>query len=652
MDRSDYTPIVTDTTHSVPRSVVARRRLGWSRTGLSLSLLLVMPAGVSLSETFAESGNPLQRVAPPLLQSPTGSGGLPFPDAEPTTVEGLSGPSGGMGPKPVSKSLGSAPSIQDVIQQRQLRHGKTVQTQYQQPNGNGSSGNNGQGNFNQGNTNQNQGNNGQGNNGQGQPFGTYNNNGQQFQTVASKPEPRKKPGFFERLIKGDPGENAKQPPAPPAYTYPTQSQQRSQQQGWNNNGQQQQYNQQQQPNNQQPNNQQQQNQFAQQQPNQSNQQQQFNQQQQQPQPFAQQPQNQAQYNGPSANQFQGVSPPAQGLPVLPNNFQQRPNGKTPYYPPTNVFAPPGTHQPLVPRKAPPPDFSRNGQPANSFAPQGQFEMPISTPQGQVPSTLPSYSTSDGGSPYVMPAPSGGAPQLPGMNSNAPAMEEGSLLDDFFPNGSEQTADVGGSPYQQPPQGLSSPPQFEQPLPPGDPRPTPPSLGLPKLNEAPTTQKPVLELKPKKTRTVEPERTPEIPAPAPEARPRTPAAAPPSAESRAAGNRTRLAERHGRKGLMGFCPVALRDERDLVEVHSEFISEYNGKTYYFSSAHARAVFDETPAKYAPAASGLDAVILSTTGEEREGTLEHASWYKGKLYLFSDDQRMNEFLTNPGQFAITD
>jgi YHS domain-containing protein len=60
----------------------------------------------------------------------------------------------------------------------------------------------------------------------------------------------------------------------------------------------------------------------------------------------------------------------------------------------------------------------------------------------------------------------------------------------------------------------------------------------------------------------------------------------------------------------------------------------------------------PAKYAPAAGGCDVLHLALTGEELEGSLDHAVWYKGRLYLFADVETMETFVAAPSSHATND
>lgn len=113
---------------------------------------------------------------------------------------------------------------------------------------------------------------------------------------------------------------------------------------------------------------------------------------------------------------------------------------------------------------------------------------------------------------------------------------------------------------------------------------------------------------------------------------------------------RIAERSGLKGLKGFCPVVLRDERDLIDANPAISSVHKGTTYSFSSRRAKALFDKNPQKYSPAASGRDVVKLGTYSESVEGSLDHAVWFRDRLYLFSDAESLRKFTGQPKRFAV--
>jgi YHS domain-containing protein len=111
----------------------------------------------------------------------------------------------------------------------------------------------------------------------------------------------------------------------------------------------------------------------------------------------------------------------------------------------------------------------------------------------------------------------------------------------------------------------------------------------------------------------------------------------------------IGERVGQRGLKGFCPVVLRDERELTDSNPAFCSIYHGQKYYFSSAEAQAAFESAPHKYAPVAGGQDIVVKINSDQSVEGSLDFASWYKDRLYLFCSPESLQTFSSNPTAYA---
>lgn len=111
----------------------------------------------------------------------------------------------------------------------------------------------------------------------------------------------------------------------------------------------------------------------------------------------------------------------------------------------------------------------------------------------------------------------------------------------------------------------------------------------------------------------------------------------------------IAARAGQTGFKGFCPVELRDSRDLVEADPKITAKFGLQTYRFSSAKARAAFESDPSRYAPAAGGSDVVLLVNTGEEQPGMLDYTLWYRDRLYMFRSRESMAAFSQNPSKFA---
>ena len=112
---------------------------------------------------------------------------------------------------------------------------------------------------------------------------------------------------------------------------------------------------------------------------------------------------------------------------------------------------------------------------------------------------------------------------------------------------------------------------------------------------------------------------------------------------------RIRDRFGMKGLKGFCPVTLRDERELLDAKPEFFFTHRGQKFHFASAEARDKFEVDPATYAPAAYGADVVALGRDKDVVEGTLDFAAWYKGRLYLFGSQANYDVFVKSPVTYA---
>lgn len=113
----------------------------------------------------------------------------------------------------------------------------------------------------------------------------------------------------------------------------------------------------------------------------------------------------------------------------------------------------------------------------------------------------------------------------------------------------------------------------------------------------------------------------------------------------------ISERRGMSGFRGFCPVTLRDKRDLADARIEFRSEFEGKVYYFASGEAKSKFDAAPHKYAPAKGGRDVIDLAGGSNTSEGSLEYAVWYRDRLYFFTSQSTLNTFVASPSKYAVT-
>ena len=117
----------------------------------------------------------------------------------------------------------------------------------------------------------------------------------------------------------------------------------------------------------------------------------------------------------------------------------------------------------------------------------------------------------------------------------------------------------------------------------------------------------------------------------------------------ARQRQQILERSGQKGFKGFCPVELRNNRELVDSSEKIAARYGLNTYYLSSAEAKAEFEANPGRFAPAAGGADVVVLANTAESVEGSLDFCLWYRDRLYLFTSRETQQLFSRSPARFA---
>ncbi|QDU37101.1 YHS domain protein [Maioricimonas rarisocia] len=148
-----------------------------------------------------------------------------------------------------------------------------------------------------------------------------------------------------------------------------------------------------------------------------------------------------------------------------------------------------------------------------------------------------------------------------------------------------------------------------------------------------------------------------PGPALSARPAPQLETPPATEADNAWQQSdpvrskmdRIAARHDATGLKGFCPVMLRDHRELVDAREPYRAHYKGHEYLLSSAEAVASFQVMPAAYAPALGGNDVIHYAHTGEYLAGSLDHAVWYKGRLYMFASAETQEAFAAAPSGHA---
>jgi YHS domain-containing protein len=96
--------------------------------------------------------------------------------------------------------------------------------------------------------------------------------------------------------------------------------------------------------------------------------------------------------------------------------------------------------------------------------------------------------------------------------------------------------------------------------------------------------------------------------------------------------TALAQRSIEPAIGGYCPVAYQAAKMAQKGDAAVTSTYEGQTFYLTNAMAKGMFDKEPAKYAPAYQGFCAAAVAK-GMKLKSNPELFTVEGGKTYLFS-------------------
>ena len=132
--------------------------------------------------------------------------------------------------------------------------------------------------------------------------------------------------------------------------------------------------------------------------------------------------------------------------------------------------------------------------------------------------------------------------------------------------------------------------------------------------------------------------------APPSRPRV-KTAPPAGSGQRAQKQPPLA-------LEGFCAVSILDMRKWVKGVPAHQVVYDGRTYRFANQKGKGMFQANPAKYVPALGGDCVVALVKKGKRVPGSIHHASFHEGRLFLFSIADAHKMFRAKPATYARAD
>ena len=98
---------------------------------------------------------------------------------------------------------------------------------------------------------------------------------------------------------------------------------------------------------------------------------------------------------------------------------------------------------------------------------------------------------------------------------------------------------------------------------------------------------------------------------------------------------------------GYCPVELVLNERWIEGNPKWTATHNGRDYQFSSREAFDSFCRSPALYAPYHSGIDPIVALVGGGMLDGRTDLCAVYRGRLYMFSSQESLDQFRANPAQ-----
>jgi len=102
-------------------------------------------------------------------------------------------------------------------------------------------------------------------------------------------------------------------------------------------------------------------------------------------------------------------------------------------------------------------------------------------------------------------------------------------------------------------------------------------------------------------------------------------------------------------LDGFCPVSLVQQRRWFAGDKRWGAIHEGQTYLFASEAAQKTFLASPFQYAPVMSGYDPVLMIDRNQKIAGRREYGVYFKGQIYLFSDEGTLQHFSRGPQRYV---
>jgi protein disulfide-isomerase len=102
-------------------------------------------------------------------------------------------------------------------------------------------------------------------------------------------------------------------------------------------------------------------------------------------------------------------------------------------------------------------------------------------------------------------------------------------------------------------------------------------------------------------------------------------------------------------LDGYCPVQLSEKERWVKGNPRWGLIHRGRTYLFAGPEEQSRFFADPDRFAPVLSGGDVVLATEQGQQVEGKREYGVWFGARVYLFSSEDSLRRFATDPYRYA---
>ncbi len=100
---------------------------------------------------------------------------------------------------------------------------------------------------------------------------------------------------------------------------------------------------------------------------------------------------------------------------------------------------------------------------------------------------------------------------------------------------------------------------------------------------------------------------------------------------------------------GHCLVTAVESREIIDGSPRYQTKYRGHVLHFSSEEAKQTFLAQPNQYWPLFDGICSVAMLNDEERVMGKLEYAAFFRKRLWLFSTEENLKQFLEDPADVA---